>query len=210
MKKEKSNKKPLIALALVALIGVLGGTFAIFSSKVSIPNVFKTAKFHSEIEEKFESPEDWKPGEDATKEVKVTNTGNVDLAVRVSYTEEWKSSTDQILPNENEGESVAIINFLNTDKWIKTEEADGTYYYYYKKLTPSSVTELFMDKVTFNPNVEYDIECTTTTTDTGTKTICGSTGEGYDDATYTLTITVETVQFDAYQDFWNTSVSITE
>ena len=40
-----------------------------------------------------------------------------------------------------------------------------------------------------------------------TKT-CTSTGDGYDGATYTLTITIETIQFDAYKEAWNTNYKI--
>ena len=42
----------------------------------------------------------------------------------------------------------------------------------------------------------------------GVKEKCESTGVGYDGATYTLTITVETAQYEYYKEIWNTDVEI--
>ena len=82
----------------------------------------------------------------------------------------------------------------------------GDYYYYNKKLSSGNSTTSFIKSVTFNSQITADTECTTS----GNVTKCESTGNGYDGAKYTLTINVETVQFNAYKAIWNTAVTIAE
>ncbi|MDE5831083.1 MAG: BsaA family SipW-dependent biofilm matrix protein [Clostridia bacterium] len=214
MKKEKSNKKPLIALALVALIGLIGGTIAVFTSTVNIPNIFKAATYHTETEENFKSPNDWLPGTTTDKTVIAKNTGDVEVAVRVSYEESWVSRNGADLPLvQNQGATnvtVADINFTNIDNghWIEKEEDGKTYYYYYKRLAKNENTDSFIESVTFNEDVEVDMTCTKTTVDNKTTETCNSSGDGYDGGTYTLTIKVETVQYDQYKSYWKTTAEI--
>lgn len=198
------NKMPFIALAVVAVIGAIGATFAYFTDSVTVANEFKTKPYGTQVTEEFVSPENWLPGDETTKKVVVKNTGQVDVAVRVNYTESWVSSDGTVL-NGNQivnGTSyrAAIINFDNASDWVHS----GDYYYYYKKLTPGSSTSSFIKSVTFNPNITDDTVCTTS----GNVTTCTSTGKGYDGATYTMTIYIETVQFDAYSTVWNSAPTL--
>lgn len=214
MKKEKTNKKPLIAIALVALIGIVGGTFALFSSTVDLPNIFKAATYHTETEENFKSPTDWLPGTTTDKTVIARNNGDVEVAVRVSYEESWTSKNgDNLALVQQQGENeitVADINFTNVDNghWIKSEEDGKTYYYYYKRLAKDEATDSFIESVTFNEDVELDITCTKTTNGDITTESCNSTGDGYDGATYSLNIKVETVQYNQYKSYWKTTTEI--
>ena len=76
-----------------------------------------------------------------------------------------------------------------------------------------------MDYVTYNPKVDINFDEVTTytytddTTSTGTTPVEGKTVKkitkkytseesGYAGATYTLTITIQTVQYDAYESHW--------
>ncbi len=58
----KSKKMPVMAIALVALVGIIGGTFAYFTSEAVFPNVFQTKTYQTEMTEKFIAPDNWTPG----------------------------------------------------------------------------------------------------------------------------------------------------
>lgn len=208
----KRSKKPLIALVLLLLVGVVGGTLAYFTSDATFENIFKTSTYSIEFEENFESPDNWIPGTTTSKTVVATNTGNVDVAARVSYTETWVAADGTELPltMENSSDRVAIINFVENSGWI----AVGDYYYYNQILAKDAKTTSFISGVTFNENVVIDStgenatsNCTTTTTDTGSKVVCTSSNTGYAGATYTLTIKVETIQADAVEEAWGVTIA---
>lgn len=202
---KKTNKKPLIALGIMLLVGIIGGTISYFTSSTTIPNTFKTETYKTVTTEEFISPSSWTPGTTTSKTVTVKNEGNVPVAVRVSYTEAWVSKNGSSLPLQPTGLSqpAAILN-LNTTGWIK----NGNYYYYNKAVKNGETSPTFLNSVTYNPQAPTDIQCTTQTTSTGTTHTCESSGNGYDGATYTLTITVETIQYDAYQTAWTNAVTI--
>ena len=215
---QKENKVPIIALLVIAVIGIVGGTFAYFTSTVEFENEFVTKPYSTEVTEEFTSPDKWTPGTTTAKTVIAKNTGDVDVAVRVSYTETWKGNggsgstlsgdiTVGTAPNTTT-ERAAIINFANTSDWIQS----GNYYYYKYKLTKNQQTSSFISGVTFNPNVTASLNCVTDSiTIPGTITeTCTSTGTGYDNAQYKLSISVETIQYDGYQTGWGTNVTILE
>lgn len=218
--RQTRSKKPLIALLVVAIVGIIGGTFAYFTSTDTFANVFQTQTYKTEVVETFESPDDWTPGTTTTKNVVATNKGDVDIAVRVSYTESWVDGEGQTLPlTQNQGTTeepnevrAAIINFADDldTKWTKSTEGGVDYYYYKTKLAKDASTTSFLNSVKFNENIKTDsttaTNCVEDATD-HTKT-CTTTVGGYAGGTYTLTIKVETVQYDAYQEAWNTSVAI--
>ncbi len=224
MKKIK-NKKSLVALVLVAVLGIVGATMAYFTSTDTFENVFGTKSYSMEVVETFESPDDWVPGTTTSKTVVATNKGDVEAAVRVSYTEKWEDAGGASLPLKDGSNNVAaIINFasdLNT-KWTKSTEGGKDYYYYKTKLAKNASTSSLIESVTFNPNVSIGTSdtCTYTLTDNTTTTTkptdmttvtsvtCRTTTNGYAGGTYTLTITVETVQFDQYKTAWGTNVTI--
>lgn len=206
VKEVKKNNKPLIALLLLAIVGVVGVTIAYFTSNATLENIFKTAPYSTQVEEEFTSPTNWTPGTTTPKTVVAKNTGDVPVAVRVSIEEEWVSGNGESLPLEQNGNKAAIINFANTSDWTLV---DG-YYYYNKKLSKDESTSSFLQSVKFNEKIEIDLRCSTTGDDSFTSSFCTTSGSGYDGATYTLTVKVETVQFDAYKTFWNTTATITE
>ena len=215
------NSKSLIALLFVAIVGIVGLTVAYFSNTATIENEFKINEYGSEVNEQFVSPDNWTPGTTTPKTLTVTNTGQVEEAVRISYTEKWE------LPNHNElsgwidengdlsvhannevtDERAAVINWANEAEWTK----DGNYYYYNYKLKPGETTSTVLDSVTFNGKVSINSSCETDTSQPGKKVItCSTGGNGYGSATYTLTFNVETVQYDQYAAAWsNPNVDIT-
>lgn len=231
---EHRTNKPLIALLLLAIVGVVGGTFAYFTSQATFQNVFKTKPYSTELTEEFDAPTDWLPGQETSKKVYVTNKGDIDLAVRISYTEEWVGGDGTtklpLIQTKKDGTEVtaALINFPSTEDWLEQKEDDDVTYYYYKDALPrDGQTSLFIDKVTFNKDVDIDYICTnhyvysdgsTSDGDTPTegKTVktttqkCNSTGQTYAGATYTLTIKIETVQFDQYKNYWGTNIDLNQ
>ena len=136
------NKKSLFALLLVAIIGVVGTTFAYFTSTDTFSNVFGTKPYKMEVVETFESPSNWTPGTTTEKKIIATNKGEVEAAVRVSYTEEWKDSTGAALALTDGTNRAAIINFSDdlSTKWIKSTENGVDYYYYKTKLAKDAST----------------------------------------------------------------------
>ena len=208
--KRKVNKAPVIAIVLVAVLGVIGGTFAYFTSTQTFPNVFRTKTYKTEISETFKSPSDWTPGTTTDKTVTAKNTGDIDIAVRVSYTEKWEDANGSTLPLKQGDVTAAVINFADdlSTKWTKSTENSVDYYYYKTKLAKNASTTSLIKSVTFNPNITVAAE-PVCTTDTATNTqTCTTTSKDYAGGTYTLTVKVETVQFDAYKTAWNTNVTI--
>lgn len=219
------NKKSLVALVLVAILGVVGVTIAYFTSTDTFTNVFGTKPYSMEVVETFESPDNWTPGTTTSKTVVVTNKGDVEAAVRVSYTESWADANGASLNLKDEGgNSAAIINFASdfSTKWTKSTENGKDYYYYKTKLAKNASTSSLIESVTFNKDVTISTSdtCTYTLTDNTTTTTkptdmttvksvtCTTTTSGYAGGTYTLSITVETAQFDQYKDIWETNVTI--
>ena len=189
------NKKSLVALALVALVGIVGGTFSYFTSSTTLTNEFETGTYSTSVKEEFVSPDNWTPGTTTPKKVNVTNNGSVEVAVRATYTEKWTAKNGTVLSGTRNGEQVAQFN-IGSD-W---EEATDGYYYYKGTLTSGQTSSDFISSVTFNPNFILeegtDIECTTTKENGKTTVNCESLTSGYAGATYSLDITIETIQAD--------------
>ncbi|MBQ9318635.1 MAG: hypothetical protein IJR82_03300 [Bacilli bacterium] len=204
------QRKSIIALLLIAIIGIVGLTVAYFSSSTSIENTFETSEYGADAIETFTSPTDWQPGDETPKVLTVKNTGEVDEAVRVKVEESWKSKNNTDLPLTQGNNVVAITNWTNTDDWTKvTVDGEDYYYYYYNyKLAPDEETGELLDKVTFNPLIDASTTCTTTTENGVTTKSCKSNGSGYDGATYKLKFTIETVQYNKYKEAWSTNISI--
>ena len=208
---KKKNKKSLVALLFVAILGVVGGTFAYFTSTDTFTNTFKTKPYKMEVTETFESPNDWTPGTTTDKTVIATNKGDVDAAVRVSYTEKWEDSEGNTLELKDASENAAaIINFATdlNSKWTKSTEGGVDYYYYKNKLAKNESTSSLIQSVTFNPDVTISASDNCTEDATNHTKTCTTTTSGYAGGTYTLTIKVETVQFDQYKEAWSTNVTI--
>ena len=208
-----NNKKTIIILILVLTIGIVGLTVAYFSNSTSIDNTFRSKEYGTTTDEDFVSPDNWLPGTTTPKTLTVTNSGNVDEAVRISYTETWTSKNakdnDQEgdLPLKQNNNDVAIINLANTDDWSTVTENGVTYKYYKYKLAPTETTTSLLNSVTFNSAAVNNSNCVESTPEPGKKVItCDSTGNGYDGATYKLRFNVETVQYNQYRNAWGTSV----
>lgn len=202
------NKKPIIALAILAGVGLVGATIAYFTSEVTLDNVFTTATYKTKTTETFSSPTDWLPGTTTAKTVVTENEGTIPVVVRASLAENWKNEQNQDVAI-SDYRDYTTINFTNIgtgeNQWTKV----GDYYYFNRQLaakTASSTdaTTTFIESVTLNADVASDQTCTETgTIGQGTYTKTCTTGiTGIGKGTYTLTITIETVQADKCAQAW--------
>ena len=180
-------------LILIVAIGMVGVTVAYFSVTSSFSNVFTTPEFNTTIYEEFTSPDNWMPGTTTPKAVYATNNSNVDVIVRAKYSEEWIAADGNELSLEQDGNRAAIINLVNDEDWVKSDE----YFYYTKDLKPGETTSSFMESVTFNPEITSTYNCFVN--EEGHNE-CTSTGTGYDGATYKLTIIIEMAQIGTWED----------
>ena len=197
---KKRNKKKLLVLLGISILTVVGSTLAYFTTSSDFVNTFKTAMYGAEVKEVFTSPDNWTPGTTTEKTVKVTNTGDIPIAVRASYTEEWKSANGDILPLKQGDNTAAILNF--NDGW--TLDEDG-YYYYGSKSNKTSLgrgeeSSSFISGVTFNSNITSEL--VSTRSEDGKTITYTSSGDSYDNATYKLIIKIDTIQYDE-ADAWN-------
>ena len=224
------NKKPIIALGALAVLGLIGGTIAYFTSEATFDNVFTTAVYKTKSTEVFSAPDNWLPGETVAKSVTTKNEGSIDVAVRVSTSEKWtlEDNTEITMPHTfnmgtpddasddiryNSDRDLVTINLANTADWLEsTNTTTDKHLYYKKKLAANETTTTFLSGVTLNSNVATDTKCVTEGTQgQGTVTKTCTTGiKGLGKATYTLTITIETVQYDQYTNAWTTAPAIAE
>lgn len=158
------DRKKLLVAAGIALVIVIGGTFAYFNQTLSVENPFDTGKYDSVLKEDF-SPsggKNWEPGGEVNKDIEVKNTGDYDLIARVKFDEKWVNKDDGSITKENKGmdkttgqvnandgktegdDSVVIKNLLD-DNWVYNA-ADG-YWYYKSNLKAHSTTGKFLDSV---------------------------------------------------------------
>ncbi|MBQ9318016.1 MAG: hypothetical protein IJR82_00050 [Bacilli bacterium] len=205
------KKQSILFLLLIAVIGIVGVTVAYFSSRATFENEFETPEYGTTYIEKFVSPDNWLPGDETEKTLEVKNSGSVDEAVRVKVEESWVSKKGTTLSLTQGDNVAALINFINNDDWTKvTVDGEDYYYYYYNyRLAPGETTSKLLDKVTFNPLINASTTCSDTVVDGVTIRVCNSNKEGYDGATYTLTLTIETVQYNKYKEAWGTGNTIT-
>ena len=194
------NKKTLVALALVALVGIVGATFAYFTSSATLSNEFTTGTYSTSVTEEFVSPDNWTPGTTTQKKVNVTNNGSVEVAVRAKYTEKW-TAADKTTVLSGTRNSEKVAQFTIGSDW---ELATDGYYYYNDTLGTNETSTDFISSVTFNPNFILeegtDIKCTTTKENGTTTVSCANLTTGYAGATYSLDITIETIQADQIWD----------
>ena len=212
------KKNIIVALLLVAIVGVVGLTIAYFSNQASVENEFTASEFGTTVTQTFVSPDNWLPGTTTNASIIATNNKNMEVAVKVTLSEEWKAANNSTLSgwvtssgnpsahtnNEVTDQKAAIINFASLDDWIYY---DGAYYYKYK-LEQSDSTPSLINSVTFNSIVNASSNCETTTGENNQIiTTCSSTNAGYDGATYKLTATIETVQASEYLAHWNVTAA---
>ena len=186
---------------LVVIAFIMGLTLVFFINKVNGLNLARK-QLHNNQE--IVSPSNWVPGQTINKDIYVVNESDNDVAVRVSYEEEWISRSGHKLTGVQNGQRAALINFANKEDWVQ----DGEYFYYLYRLKSGSRTSNFIDSVTFNRQIENDDKCTRTIEGDILRVSCMSSNEGYDGATYKLKINMEILDINVYQNIWQTKIQI--
>ena len=198
------SKKPLVAIVLVVLFGLIGGTIAYYQTNDSFSNVFNSGKYVITTEEEFESPPDWTPGDKTPKEVTVKNEGTVDAAVKVCFEESWKDENGNPLSLvDQNNEPYSILDFDSNYKRYWRKDCNANCYYYYTSLKPNEETEKILESVTFNPVADLGLDMNCVTDQVTHKTTCTSEENGYSGGKYTLKINIETVQYDKFVEVWD-------
>lgn len=123
---------------LLLFIFITGQSKAFFSHSAEIENKIVVGFNDNKIVENFDEVEDWQPNTTYTKEVQVTNTGNVDCYVRA-------------LVVASDDTYVKQLNFDFTN-WTK----NGDYYYYNLILEPNQSTTQLLKSVTTKSTTEKE------------------------------------------------------
>ena len=199
------NKKSLLAIMLVVLFGIVGGTVAYYQTTNTFSNVFNTGKYKIVTEETFESPPNWKPGDNTPKEFTVKNEGDVPAAVKVCLEDKWEDKDgNELLLIDDLSRPAVLLNYNEDYQEYWKHDCDETKrcYYYHTILEPNEETTPLLESVIYNLYFDPGSENVCTTDQETHVTTCTSTDDGYSGGKYTLDIKIETVQANKYKEVW--------
>jgi len=143
----------LVMAIVVALVNLLGTTFAWFVQADNVKNILasKEIKFSHRILEDFEKPDLVDPGQTVEKAVRAENNGTQAGFVRLLVLTEIVSQNGIPLPADS---SVITYNDVNPTEWIKV---DG-WWYYLGVLEPGDVTPDLFSGVTLSASLPDDYQ----------------------------------------------------
>lgn len=123
--KSVKQKKVLVLSIILAVIIVIGATFAWFTSKDEVTNKLTASNNYGvSITETFTPPDNWAQGQSIDKKVGAVNTGNVDAFVRLNLT----NNIDVTILDANGSayDSANTANFVElSDKEVTSLQAGG-------------------------------------------------------------------------------------
>lgn len=85
----KKKRIVIAGLAAIAAAAMIGGTWAVWTQTLLTKNEFMTAKYSTVLEEEFESPGSWLPGEEEKKAVWVQNDSTIPIIAKVTMNQDW-------------------------------------------------------------------------------------------------------------------------
>lgn len=134
----------LLALSLVLVLGLsVGGTLAyLVTNSGPVTNTFTPGEVTTEIEENFGDPT-------VKKYVQFTNTGDVDVYIRATWTANWVDAEDNIVKSAQQGTDYKVAD-LPGSGWVK----NGDYYYYTSAVKPGEYTDYLFTQLTPEPEQE--------------------------------------------------------
>ena len=176
------NKKKLtFIIATVAIIAIVGGTFAWFTAKDQVKNSFTTG-----TTENPENPDDgvkidenWNPldaekitpGTEVNKDVRAQNTASYDSFIRVKFIKTFTASAPNVdiadLDTNNIVLNYNAANLTNTTDLVESRWVDGGdgYFYYLGAIKSKEYTNYLLDSVTLDKNSDntyknsgYDVD----------------------------------------------------
>ena len=124
MKSNQKDKRILKAAIAVALLIVVGGTFAWFTSKDEVTNRLTASQNYGvSITETFEPDDNWIPGQDINKDVSVVNTGDIDAFVKVSLANSLNLTIRDVTETAPDDESASAEYVTLSDDEVKALQA---------------------------------------------------------------------------------------
>ena len=85
----RKSKRAFMGLAALMVVTLVGGTWAAWTQELQTGNEFQTARYDTTLDENFESPDDWQPGIEETKEVWVSNDSTIPVIAKISIDQNW-------------------------------------------------------------------------------------------------------------------------
>lgn len=85
----KKGRYKIFGLAALASVMLIGGTWAAWTQEEKARNEFMLGEYDTKLEEIFTPPENWVPGQEQEKVVKVTNPGDVPVMTKVVISQDW-------------------------------------------------------------------------------------------------------------------------
>lgn len=117
----KKNVK-VLAAAGVAAVALVGGTFAYYTSTLTLDNPLDTGKDGSVLVEEFTPPtDDWKPGQSWNKDVYAANPGDYPVLVRIKMDETWSPKADNEEAGRKTGEAYMSLSSDKYGSFMATE-----------------------------------------------------------------------------------------
>lgn len=211
MKRINVKAKGILAALGLLLVTAAGVTAAYYASQKKFENEFKVDKPGVAVVEKFNPSDLWVPGEEKSKEVWFTNTGEQDMLLRFSVEVEWEPGMEPKTEpgTETRSASDVVELYWNLGEGDRGEgipvgftdiEQNGTKYYYYNKvLKAGESTEHVLESVKFKTNLSNSKD--------------GHENSDFSNTQINLTIKGETVLADeeakAAADLWKMTGTIT-
>lgn len=147
----------VVSMAAICIAVTATGTLAYFNSSGTARNVITAGNLRMELVETaipedggpavpFEDLDGVMPGTEASKIVRVKNTGDFDAYIRIAV------EKDIILDQDAEGEAdVSLVTMdFNEENWTYKEG----FYYYKKPLSAGKITEPLFTTVTFDRTMD--------------------------------------------------------
>lgn len=90
----KKSRIYIAGLAAMAAAATIGGTWAVWTQQLLAKNEYMTAKYSTFLEEEFESPDAWLPGEETRKAVWVRNESTIPIIAKITMNQDWVRRED--------------------------------------------------------------------------------------------------------------------
>ena len=107
----RKGKHAVLGLAALLSAAAIGGTWASWTQELKAGNEFMTGSYNTSLDETFESPKNWKPGEKTEKAVQITNRGAVDAMAKVVISQSWESFPLTFQAQNGKTEYAAVPEF---------------------------------------------------------------------------------------------------
>lgn len=121
----RKGKHAVLGLAALLSVAAIGGTWASWTQELKAGNEFMTGSYNTSLDETFESPTNWKPGERTEKAVQVTNKGTVDAMAKVVINQSWEPSFPLTFQAQNGDTEYAALPEFNKNNVVLLASGDA-------------------------------------------------------------------------------------